>query len=87
MVSLSQIQEDEVRSQAGMNKKNIIVDPKVLRKELLKRYYAECVNEMIKIICSCDLKESKPNKVKGKKGEPSISPTALNDMADIGDLY
>lgn len=65
MVNISNLEEDEKRSKAGMNKKNVIVDPKVLRKELLKIYYAKDVNIIMKVVRSCDMK--KPKKKSGKK--------------------
>lgn len=60
MVNLVQIEENRARAAAGMNRKNVIVDKKVLRKELLKVFYAREVNEMMDIICSCDMVEPKP---------------------------
>jgi hypothetical protein len=68
MVSIDQLQQDRDRADAGMNRKNIIVDPKVLRKELLKVFYAKGVNKMMEVICSCDMVESKPKMRKVSKG-------------------
>lgn len=67
MVCLSQIQEDRARSKAGMNRKNVIVNPEVLRKELLKVFYAKEVDEMMEIICFCDMKEPEPKNLKKVK--------------------
>lgn len=60
MVCLSQLNEDRARSKAGMDKNNVIVNPKVLRKELLKIYYAKDVNAIMNIVYSLDMVEPKP---------------------------
>ncbi len=60
MASLSQLQEDRARADAGQNKENVIAHPKVLRKALLRVFYAESVDEIMSIVCSCDMVEPEP---------------------------
>lgn len=73
MVSLSQLKEDGARSEAGMDRSNIIVNLKVLREELMKIYYAKDVDIIMENVGSCDMKKPEPKKIKCKKGEITIT--------------
>ena len=68
MVCLSRLEEERARASAGMDKGNVIVHPKVLRKALLKIYYVKDVNIIMKAVCSCDMKKPEPKKTKVGKG-------------------
>ncbi len=82
MVSLDQLQENRARADAGMNKENVIVHHKVLRKALLKVFYAESVDEIMKVVSLCDMEEpeSEPEKQIFTVGE-------IFSPADILDLH
>ena len=82
MVSLDQLNEDSARSKAGMNRNNVIVDPKVLRKELLKVFYAKGVNKMMEVICSCDMVEPKPKRRKVGKDITILAETNFLDFCN-----
>ncbi len=60
MVNVSQLEEDRARASAGISKNNVIVHPKVMRKALLKIYYAKEVDIIMKAVCSCDMKKPEP---------------------------
>ena len=81
MANISQMEEDRARSQAGQNQENVIVHHKVLRKALLKMFYAESVNEIMKIVGSCDMKEPEPYQLTNLGGV--ISPANFTFLDDI----
>ena len=83
MVCLGRLQEDEARSKAGMDRNNVIVNPKVLHKELLKTYYVKDVNIIMRIVSSCDMKEPEPKKVKTTKGFDGAVITAECNFEDF----
>lgn len=68
MVDLSKLNENRIRAKAGRNRKNVIVDPKFLRKELLKIYSVKDVDTIMEAVCSCDMKTPEPQKIKVGKG-------------------
>ena len=63
MVSLSELQENRLRSEAGTNLENLIIHPKILRKVLLKIYYADTVNEIMAEVVKCDMLSPEPKMI------------------------
>lgn len=86
MVSLDQLDKDRARSIAGMDKSNLIVHPKVLRKELLKIYYVKDVNIIMRAVYRSDMKEPKPKRVKVGKGITIVEGASLDDIQCNGEI-
>lgn len=85
MVCLYQLENDRARSKAGMDNSNVIVNPKVLRKALLKIYYVKDVNIIMKAFCSCDMVEPEPKKTKISNNVYIVKGAKLDDIQCIGE--
>ena len=85
MVCLDQLDKDRARSIAGMNESNLIVNPKVLRKALLKIYYAKYVNIIMKAVCACDMVEPEPKMKDLGNGISIVEGSSLDDIQTDGE--